>query len=93
MPTVPNDPFGPWLPWQATCHTVNCCDASSGHAVTPVAFCDNNGRAAFIARACNAYDDMLAALQIVRMSVGWQQMSDETRKLVIEALAKAEAQS
>ncbi len=43
------------------------------------------------ARLIAAAPDLLEALQVVRMSAGWSIMSDETRGLVIEALAKASA--
>lgn len=41
------------------------------------------------ARLIAAAPDMLTALQIVQMSVGWQYMADETRALVTTALSKA----
>ena len=43
-----------------------------------------------IVQALNSYDQMTQALRLVRMSPGWSIMSDETRHLVIAALAKAE---
>lgn len=48
-------------------------------------------RAAFIVRACNAHDDLVEALCVIRMSAGWQLMAKETRHLVDTALAKAGA--
>lgn len=36
-----------------------------------------------------AAPDMLAALQLVRMSAGWQYLSDESRAVIDAAIAKA----
>lgn len=42
---------------------IQICDATTGHTVTSVAFCDTVERAASIVRAVNSHDDLLAALQ------------------------------
>lgn len=43
----------------------------------------------FIVRACNAHDDLVAALTLAAQSAGFQYMLEETRNAIDAALAKA----
>lgn len=90
----PSDPAGPWAPWFASEHVVQQCDGTSGHAVSPVAFCDKPERAAFIALACSLHDDFLAALIAAEVACGANASQEERAKalaLVRAALNKTEA--
>ena len=55
------------------------------------AVASSRANAAFIVRAVNAHDDLVAALEVVRRSAGWGAMADETHELINAALAKAKA--
>lgn len=60
-----------WIaPWQRRGHAVEQCDASSGHSVRAVAFCDTYERAEFIKTAVNSYDALVEALRDARIELG-----------------------
>lgn len=42
-----------------------------------------------IVQCVNGWDDLVAALQLVRMSRGWQYLSDESRTVIDAALSRA----
>lgn len=55
--------------WFTAGHTINCCDASSGHSVRPVAFCDTAERATAISTRVNAHDALVEALKEAELQI------------------------
>lgn len=75
------------LPWFAHRLTI----ASQNDSLF-VAEADCEEDTAFIVRACNSHYELLSALELVRMSFGWGALSDDTKRVIDAALAKAGAQ-
>jgi hypothetical protein len=57
-----NDPFN--QPWQSSEHVVQKCDATTGHMVRAIAFCDTPERATRIVAAINAYAQPITPAEI-----------------------------
>jgi hypothetical protein len=92
MNVTPNHTATPWRAECWTCHapvTVLIDDASDLTGKRVVAECEREEDAAFIVRACNAFDSMHLALVMVADTIPFQFMEPEIRKLVMDALDAA----
>lgn len=67
------------------------CDEHTGRTVAIVY--DGDAHAAFIARACNAYDELLEALDRVTNQLAHKYPNDEAWEQARAALAKARGES
>lgn len=78
--TIADNPFHHY---QVRGHAVERCDATTGHAVWPIAYCDTAERATFVYTAVNSHDALVlaakAALETPGMIRGRDALLDALR--------------